>query len=61
MPMPPVLKSLGVAAGKKQRFVIPSGFLIRETSAASTTDLQFPVSIISIELEEVLKTLMADI
>ncbi|XP_049865468.1 uncharacterized protein LOC126366402 [Pectinophora gossypiella] len=62
MPMPPYLKELGGAGEKKQLFVIPSDFVVRDKSieSFSNQDLNIPVSQFSLEIKEVLSRLLND-
>lgn len=57
--MPPFLKSLDASGDKKQLFVVPSDFVVKDKSwDTSANDLALPVSQFSIELKEVLSKLM---
>ncbi|OWR42631.1 hypothetical protein KGM_211853 [Danaus plexippus plexippus] len=59
--MPPYLKSLESPGDKKQLFVVPSDYILKEkSSAASVQDLALPVSEFSLELKEVLSKLLND-
>lgn len=55
--MPPILKSLDMAGDKKQLFVVPSDYVVKE-KAVSGQDLALPVSEFSLELKEVLSKLL---
>ncbi|XP_072942076.1 uncharacterized protein [Epargyreus clarus] len=57
--MPPFFKALEQPGDKKQLFVVPSDYVVKDRSASSSTqDLALPVSQFSIELKEVLSKLM---
>ncbi|KAM3968186.1 uncharacterized protein ACR2FA_006441 [Aphomia sociella] len=57
--MPPCLKALHTPGDKKQPFVVPSDYVVKDKSATSfAQDLALPVSQFSIELKEVLSKLM---
>lgn len=57
--MPPFLKSMDQSSDKKQLFVVPSDFMIRDKSdSKSNTELALPVSEFSLEIKEVLSKLM---
>ncbi|XP_073963924.1 uncharacterized protein isoform X2 [Choristoneura fumiferana] len=60
LPMPPCLRALNAPGDKKQPFVVPSDFVLRDRSSSSTSnyDLALPVSQFSLELKEVLSKLM---
>lgn len=60
-PMPPFLKSLDDPGEKKQPFVVPSDYVLKEkASVASAQDLALPISEFSLELKEVLSKLLND-
>ncbi|XP_039745929.1 uncharacterized protein LOC120623773 isoform X2 [Pararge aegeria] len=60
-PMPPFLKSLEQPGEKKQPFVVPSDYVLKEkASLASVQDLALPISKFSLELKEVLSKLLND-
>lgn len=56
--MPPCLKHLDAPGDKKQPFVVPSDYILKEKSSASDQELALPVSQFSLELKEVLSKLM---
>lgn len=57
--MPPCLKALDAAGDKKQLFVVPSDYMVKDkASASSVQELALPVSQFSLELKEVLSKLM---
>lgn len=57
--MPKCLKALDEAGDKKQLFVVPSDYVVKDKSATSSAqDLALPVSQFSLELKEVLSKLM---
>lgn len=60
LPMPPCLRTLNEPGDKKQPFVVPSDFVLRDRSSSSSSnyDLALPVSQFSLELKEVLSKLM---
>ncbi|XP_045763284.1 uncharacterized protein LOC123866025 [Maniola jurtina] len=60
-PMPPFLKSLEEPGEKKQPFIVPSDYVLKEkTSLTSTPDLALPVSEFSLELKAILSELLND-
>lgn len=59
LPMPPFLKGLDQPSDKKQLFVVPSDFMIRDKGdSTSSAELALPVSKFSLEIKEVLSKLM---
>lgn len=57
LPMPPCLRALDAAGDKKQLFVVPSDYVLKDKSA-SGQELALPVSQFSLELKEVLSKLL---
>ncbi|XP_063823853.1 uncharacterized protein LOC135073625 [Ostrinia nubilalis] len=59
LPMPPCLKALDAAGDKKQLFVVPSDYVVKDKSASSSAqELALPVSQFDLELKEVLSKLL---
>ncbi|RVE43103.1 hypothetical protein evm_012244 [Chilo suppressalis] len=59
LPMPPCLKPDEAAAEKKQLFVVPSDYVVKDRSSSSSAqELALPVSQFSLELKEVLSKLL---
>ncbi|KAL0839500.1 hypothetical protein ABMA28_016206 [Loxostege sticticalis] len=59
LPMPPCLEALDAAGDKKQLFVVPSDYVLKDKSATSSAqELALPVSQFSLELKEVLSKLL---
>ncbi|KPJ16876.1 hypothetical protein RR48_13732 [Papilio machaon] len=59
MPMPPCLESLDQSGEKKQLFVVPSDFVVKEKSSTSIVqELAFPVSEFTLELKEELSKIL---
>ena len=60
MAMPPFFKQMDTPGDKKQLFVVPSDYILKDkgASATSTPELALPVSQFSLELKEVLSKLM---
>lgn len=57
--MPPCLEALDAAGDKKQLFVVPSDYVLKDKSATSSAqELALPVSQFSLELKEVLSKLL---
>ncbi|XP_034825162.1 uncharacterized protein [Maniola hyperantus] len=61
-PMPPFLKSLEEPVEKKQPFVVPSDYVLKDKAslASEAQDLALPVSEFSLELKEILSKLLND-
>ncbi|CAG9791922.1 unnamed protein product [Diatraea saccharalis] len=59
LPMPPCLKQEETAGEKKQLFVVPSDYVIKDRSTSSSAqELALPVSQFDLELKEVLSKLL---
>lgn len=59
LPMPPCLNPADMSGDKKQLFVVPSDFVVRDKSVdVSTQDLNIPISEFSFEIKEVLSRLL---
>lgn len=57
--MPPYLESLDQSGEKKQLFVVPSDFVVKEKSSTSIVqELAFPVSEFTLELKEELSKIL---
>lgn len=63
MSMPEILKEIDMPGEKKQLFVVPSDFVVRDKSMesfSSSQELAIPVSQFSFEIKDVLSKLMND-
>ncbi|XP_060800593.1 uncharacterized protein LOC106131057 [Amyelois transitella] len=61
LPMPTFLRSIDAAGDKKQLFVVPSDYVVRDkTASTSDQELALPISQYTLELKDVLSKLMND-
>ncbi|XP_075972825.1 uncharacterized protein LOC142974403 [Anticarsia gemmatalis] len=60
LPMPPCFKEMNVPGDKKQLFVVPSDYVVKDkrSQSQSVQELALPVSQFALELKEVLSKLM---